>query len=75
MSCARTYHSGDMIFSHAEYIEYLSRDFTLVPGDMISGGSGPGTATDSDGKFLEIGDIVEVSAPQIGVLRNVIVAK
>ena len=36
------YHSGDMIFSHADYIEFLSRDFVLAPGDMISGGSGAG---------------------------------
>jgi 2-keto-4-pentenoate hydratase/2-oxohepta-3-ene-1,7-dioic acid hydratase in catechol pathway len=69
------YHSGDMIFSHADYIEYLSRDFTFLPGDMISGGSGPGSGTDSDGRFLKIGDVVEVSSPAIGVLRNCVVAK
>jgi acylpyruvate hydrolase len=71
----QSYNSGDMIFTHAEYIEYLSRDFTLLPGDMISGGSGPGTATDSDGRYLAPGDTVEVSSTGIGVLRNVIVAK
>jgi acylpyruvate hydrolase len=84
------YRSGDMIFSHAEYIEYLSRDLTLLPGDMISGGSGPGTATDAvrarDGGppmsieeqaalFLSVGDVVEVTAPGIGTLRNRIVVK
>ena len=73
------YNSGDMIFSHAEYLEYLSRDFTFLPGDMIAGGSGPGSATDSAkaGKdlWLKIGDVVEVSSPDIGKLRNRIVAK
>ncbi len=84
------YHSGDMIFSHGEFIEYLSRDFVLLPGDMISGGSGPGTATDSEkdlgsgakitdkqraALFLKIGDVVEVSSPTVGVLRNRIVRK
>lgn len=84
------YHSGDMIFSHADFIEYLSRDFVLLPGDMISGGSGPGTATDSEkdlgsgaditderrtALFLQVGDAVEVSSPTIGVLRNRIVRK
>lgn len=84
------YNSGDMIFSHAEYIEYLSRDFALLPGDMISGGSGPGTATDAEkdlatgdeisderreSLFLQAGDIVEVSSVEIGTLRNCIVAK
>jgi 2-keto-4-pentenoate hydratase/2-oxohepta-3-ene-1,7-dioic acid hydratase in catechol pathway len=73
------YNSGDMIFSHAEYLEYLSRDFTFLPGDMIAGGSGPGSATDSakEGKdlWLKPGDVVEVSSPDIGTLRNRIVAK
>ena len=73
------YNSGDMIFSHAEYLEYLSRDFTFLPGDMIAGGSGPGSATDSakEGKdlWLRVGDVVEVSSPDIGVLRNRIIAK
>ena len=84
------YHSGEMIFSHGDFIEFLSRDFTLLPGDMISGGTGPGTATDADkdlrtgdeitdeqraALYLEVGDIVEVSSPAIGTLRNRIVAK
>jgi 2-keto-4-pentenoate hydratase/2-oxohepta-3-ene-1,7-dioic acid hydratase in catechol pathway len=84
------YHSGGMIFSHADFIEFISRDFTLLPGDMISGGSGPGTATDADkdlrtgdeitpeqraALYLQVGDVVEVSSPAIGTLRNRIVAK
>jgi 2-keto-4-pentenoate hydratase/2-oxohepta-3-ene-1,7-dioic acid hydratase in catechol pathway len=84
------YHSGDMIFSHADFIEFLSRDLTLLSGDMISGGSGPGTATDADkdlssgaditdeqraALYLQVGDVVEVSSPAIGTLRNRIVAK
>jgi acylpyruvate hydrolase len=76
------YHSGDMIFSHVQFIEYLSRDFTLLPGDMISGGSGPGSATDATkgdnpdtSLFLRVGDEVEVSSEPIGSLVNRIVAK
>jgi acylpyruvate hydrolase len=76
------YHSGDMIFDHARFIEFLSRDLTLLPGDMISGGSGPGSATDSTkadppdfSLFLKVGDVVEVSSPAIGVLRSRVVAK
>src|SRR5262249_49159168 len=41
------YDSADMIWSAGEYLEYLSRDFTFLPGDLISGGSGLGSATDS----------------------------
>jgi 2-keto-4-pentenoate hydratase/2-oxohepta-3-ene-1,7-dioic acid hydratase in catechol pathway len=76
------YHSGDMIFDHATFIEYLSRDFTFLPGDIVSGGSGPGSATDATkgddpdySLFLQVGDVVEVSAEPIGVLRNRIVAR
>ena len=72
--------SGDMAFSYGEYLEYLSRDFTFYPGDMLSGGTGAGTAADSssagdDGKplperFLKPGDLVEIRSPQIGTLRT-----
>ncbi|HZP96378.1 MAG TPA: fumarylacetoacetate hydrolase family protein [Candidatus Limnocylindria bacterium] len=68
------FNSGDMIFTHAEYIEFLSRDLTLLPGDLIAGGSGPGTATDAATEYLSAGDVVEISSPRIGVLRNRIVA-
>jgi 2-keto-4-pentenoate hydratase/2-oxohepta-3-ene-1,7-dioic acid hydratase in catechol pathway len=77
------FNSKDMIFSFGEALEYLSRDFTFVPGDLISGGTAAGTAADStklnaDGsrpteRFLKRGDVVEITAPKIGVLSNRIV--
>lgn len=77
------YNTRDMIFSFGEVLEYLSRDFTFVPGDVIAGGTAAGTAADRtkrrpDGTrpkdfFLKVGDVVEISSPQIGVLRNTIV--
>lgn len=76
----QSYFSRDMIFSFAELIECLSRDSTFQPGDVIAAGTGPGTAMDStraaaDGsvppdRFLSVGDVVEVSSPPVGVLRN-----
>ena len=71
----QSYSTSDMIFSHAEYLEYLSRDFTFFPGDLIAGGSGPGTATDSGVGFLRSGDMVEVSSAAVGTLSNEVVAK
>ena len=75
----------DMTFSFAEYIEYLTRDITFNPGDIISAGTCKGTAMDqtrrveggfeNDRLFLRVGDVVEVSSPLIGTLRNRIVAK
>jgi acylpyruvate hydrolase len=79
------YSTREMTFSFAEYTEFLARDFTFLPGDIISGGTGAGTALDSskrnpDGtlppdRFLKPGDTVEVSSPKIGLLRNSIVEK
>jgi 2-keto-4-pentenoate hydratase/2-oxohepta-3-ene-1,7-dioic acid hydratase in catechol pathway len=80
------YNSDQMIYSFAEYIAYLSQDLTLVPGDIILGGTGTGTAADQskrhpDGTpvnldlFLKVGDVVEVKSPSIGSLVNHIVAK
>ncbi|HYU20405.1 MAG TPA: fumarylacetoacetate hydrolase family protein [Chloroflexota bacterium] len=73
----------DMIWSFAEVLELLSRDFTFVPGDVIAGGTGAGTAADKtkwlpDGTrpldlFLKVGDVVELSSPKIGTLRNRVV--
>jgi 2-keto-4-pentenoate hydratase/2-oxohepta-3-ene-1,7-dioic acid hydratase in catechol pathway len=79
------FNTRDMVFSYWEYIEYLSRDLTLYPGDIISGGTAAGTAADSsprmaDGqfepeRFLKAGDVVEIRVPAIGVLRTRIVPK
>jgi 2-keto-4-pentenoate hydratase/2-oxohepta-3-ene-1,7-dioic acid hydratase in catechol pathway len=74
------FNSKDMIFKFGEVLEFLSRDFTFVPGDIISGGTAVGTAADQtkpapDGSkpldlFLKVGDVVEVSSPKIGTLKN-----
>lgn len=81
----QSYNTKDMVFSFGEYLEYLSRDLTLQPGDVITGGTAKGTAADSsalmaDGSsapelFLKPGDIVEVRSPDVGTLHNRIIAK
>jgi acylpyruvate hydrolase len=80
----QSYNTKEMIWSFGEVLEYLSQDFTFVPGDVIAGGTSAGTAADKsrrspDGKrpldlFLKIGDTVEVSSSKIGALANKIVA-
>ena len=79
----QSFNSKDMIFSFGEVLEYLSCEFTFVPGDVICGGTAAGTAADKTKRvagqpvakelFLKVGDMVEVSSPQIGRLRNKIV--
>jgi 2-keto-4-pentenoate hydratase/2-oxohepta-3-ene-1,7-dioic acid hydratase in catechol pathway len=80
----QSYNTKEMIWNFGEVLEYLSQDFTFVPGDVIAGGTSAGTAADKsrrgpDGKrpldlFLKVGDSVEVSSPKIGALANKIVA-
>ena len=80
----QSYSTKEMIWSFGEVLEYLSQDFSFVPGDVIAGGTSAGTAADKsrrgpDGKrpldlFLKIGDTVEVSSSKIGALSNKIVA-
>ena len=74
-----------MVFTFGEYLEYLSRDFTLYPGDVISGGTAAGTAADSSEllpdktsapeRFLKPGDAVEMRSPSIGSMRTRVVGK
>jgi len=76
----------DMIRGFGEWIEFLSADVELNPGDVIASGTCAGTAADSSKRdqygglrperFLKVGDVVEVSSKKIGgTLRNRIVAK
>jgi 2-keto-4-pentenoate hydratase/2-oxohepta-3-ene-1,7-dioic acid hydratase in catechol pathway len=78
--------TSGMTFSFAEYLEYATRDVTFNAGDMIAAGTCKGTAMDStprieggdfadDKLFLRVGDVVEVSSPLVGVLKNRIVSK
>lgn len=55
-------------------IEYLSTFCTLEPGDIIFTGTPTGAGARFDPpKFLVPGDVVEVSVPELGTLRNGIV--
>jgi 2-keto-4-pentenoate hydratase/2-oxohepta-3-ene-1,7-dioic acid hydratase in catechol pathway len=65
--------TGDMIFTVAELIAFLSQIATLEPGTVIATGtpSGVGRTT---GTFLKPGDVLEAEVEGIGVLRNPVVA-
>jgi 2-keto-4-pentenoate hydratase/2-oxohepta-3-ene-1,7-dioic acid hydratase in catechol pathway len=77
------YNTRDMIFSFGEALEFLSRDFTFVPGDIISGGTAAGTAADQTRSqpgsarardlFLKPGDVVKVTNAAIGTLHNEVI--
>jgi len=59
-----------MLFSFAEIVSYLSRSFTLDPGDLVLTGTPAGTAIGRSAGFLKDGDLVEVEISGVGSLRN-----
>ncbi len=63
-----------MIFSFRYLINYISTFTTLVPGDVIITGTPTGAGARFDPpRFLKPGDVIEVEADGIGILRNGVV--
>jgi 2-keto-4-pentenoate hydratase/2-oxohepta-3-ene-1,7-dioic acid hydratase in catechol pathway len=63
-----------LIFSFRYLINYISTFTTLSPGDVIVTGTPTGAGARFDPpRYLEPGDIIEVEAENIGVLRNGVV--
>lgn len=62
--------SADMQFSIEDIIEYISRDETLFPGDVIGSGTVPGCCGLELDRWIQPGDVIELEADGIGVLRN-----
>jgi fumarylacetoacetate (FAA) hydrolase len=58
-------------------IAHASRDATLYPGDVLGSGTvGTGCLlelTADQGPWLQVGDVVELEATGLGVLKNRIV--
>ena len=66
--------TGRMLFPVARQIEYISTFTTLVPGDIIVTGTPTGAGARFDPpRYLQAGDVVEIEAEGIGILRNVVV--
>lgn len=59
--------TGQMIFTIPEIIAFVSKNFTLMPGDIILTGTPAGVGP------LAHGDTVEVEIEQIGVLKNTVI--
>lgn len=61
--------TSQMIFPVHETISFISRNFTLMPGDIILTGTPSGVGP------LHHNDVVEVAIQHIGVLKNQVVDK
>ncbi len=68
--------TGSMMKTFTDIIAYVSTFMTLKPGDIIATGTpvklGPHR---EQPVWLKPGDVVEIEVPQIGVLRNSVVAE
>jgi 2-keto-4-pentenoate hydratase/2-oxohepta-3-ene-1,7-dioic acid hydratase in catechol pathway len=63
-----------LVFGFRYLIHYISTFTTLVPGDVIVTGTPTGAGARFDPpRYLKPGDVVEVEAENIGVLRNGVV--
>ncbi len=68
--------TANMIFSFADLIAYITTFMTLKPGDVISTGTPVKIGAKADPPvWLKPGDVIEIECPEIGVLRNSVVAE
>ncbi len=64
--------TGDMLFGAAQLIAFMSRAFTLFPGDIISTGTPSGVGVFRDPPvFMKDGDEIIIEVEKVGRLRNV----
>jgi 2-keto-4-pentenoate hydratase/2-oxohepta-3-ene-1,7-dioic acid hydratase in catechol pathway len=63
--------TANLIFDYDYLLSYITIFTTLKPGDMIVAGTPTGAGARFDPpKWLKPGDVVEVTVPEIGTLRN-----
>lgn len=66
--------TNQLVFKTEELVAFLSRFFTLKPGDTILTGTPPGVGCfRNPPEYLKRGDVVEIGIESIGVLKNKIV--
>ena len=63
--------TANMMFDYGALLAYITTFTTLKPGDMIVTGTPTGAGARFDPpKWLKPGDVIEVTVPEIGTLRN-----
>jgi 2-keto-4-pentenoate hydratase/2-oxohepta-3-ene-1,7-dioic acid hydratase in catechol pathway len=66
--------TSQFIFRIDEVVSYLSRIFTLEPGDLVFTGTPPGVGmARKPPVWLQPGDVAEVEIDHLGTLRNTVV--
>jgi 2-keto-4-pentenoate hydratase/2-oxohepta-3-ene-1,7-dioic acid hydratase in catechol pathway len=65
--------TASMIFSFADLIAYVTTFMTIKPADIIVAGTPVKLGRSDPPRWLKAGDIVEISSPELGTLRNTVV--
>ena len=60
----QNYNTSDMFFNVYEIVSFLSKDMTLIPGDIIACGTNAGLGP------MSSGDIIDVKIDNIGTIVN-----
>jgi 2-keto-4-pentenoate hydratase/2-oxohepta-3-ene-1,7-dioic acid hydratase in catechol pathway len=66
--------SGEMHHKFEDILTHVSRDETVYPGEFFGSGTVGGGCGLEQGRFLKIGDVVELEVNGLGLLRNRVVA-
>lgn len=67
--------TSSIFWKFEQMIEFLSRDETIQPGELIGSGTvGGGCGLELD-RWMKPGDVVELEIEKIGVLRNRVVKR
>jgi len=66
--------SGEMHHKFEDILAHVSRDETVYAGEFFGSGTVGGGCGLEQGRFLEIGDVVELEVSGLGTLRNRVVA-
>lgn len=65
----------EMHHTFESMIAYASQALTLYPGEVLGSGTATGGSGSELGRWLQAGDVIEMEASGIGVLRNTIGSK
>ncbi len=74
--CMQEGNTGDLIFNIPFIIEYISRDITLLPGDIISTGTPSGVGIYRDPPILlQPGSVIKCEVEKIGYIENEVIGE
>ncbi|MDF1756911.1 MAG: fumarylacetoacetate hydrolase family protein [Legionellaceae bacterium] len=71
----QNFKTSDYIHNEQSIISYLSKYFTLYPGDIISMGSAPGSASSWKHEYLKPNDSISMQISGLGTQKQVVVSE